>query len=50
MNKVIFNSDIQEEMENYSFIKKEIIENATILKKLDIISENDNNFDDYCCF
>lgn len=47
---MIFNSDIQEEIENYNFIKKEIIENATILKKLDIISENDNSLDDYYCF
>ena len=47
---MIFNNDIQEEKENYNFIKKEIIENATILKKLDIISENDNNLDDYYCF
>lgn len=50
VNKIIFNGDIQEEIENYNFIKKEIIENATILKKLDIISENDSSLDDYCCF
>ena len=47
---IIFNNDIQKETENYNFIKNKIIENATILKKLDIISENDNNLDDYCCF